>query len=296
MTACHKIGLQFAFPVYLLSIVVVIIVVCNLGQCRGFSSFRFVRLLSGKTSSLIGSKAVTVLATLFLLSYTKILRTTILILHSATVIATDCDENQSSSDCENLTVWYVNGSMAYKTHCHGILFWVAVGIFSPFLVLFTSFLLFFPLMEKHLSRFRCWDFLAHATEAVVRCLRRSVQGWVPFVDWSFADSSMLASTFYGIRKQYNRKHQRARMGVSFPHFPGFCHNGLSKLPPQRIGTNLLGLPSDNYVVHETSWWRKWRSQRCVMDRLIFSVVHRVLSHLQRFLKERPLFQRLSTKG
>ena len=40
--------------------------------------------------------------------------------------------------------------------CHGILFVVAVGICAPFLVLFTSFLLFFPLMEKHLSRFHCW--------------------------------------------------------------------------------------------------------------------------------------------
>ena len=46
--------------------------------------------------------------------------------------------------------------MAYKSDCHGILFWAAVGIFAPFLILFTSFLLFFPLMEKHLSRFRCW--------------------------------------------------------------------------------------------------------------------------------------------
>ena len=154
MTACHKIGLQFAFPVYLLSIVAVIIVICNVGQYRGFSSFRFVRLLSGRASLLIGSKAITVLATLLLLSYTKLLRTTILILHSATVIVTDCDlENQSSSACANLTMWYVNGSMAYVSDCHGILFGVVVGNFVLFLVMFTSFLLFFPLMEKHLSRF-----------------------------------------------------------------------------------------------------------------------------------------------
>ena len=156
MTACHKIGLQFAFPVYLLSIVAVVIVMCNLGQYRGFSSFRFIRLLSAKASLLIGSKAVTVLATLLLLSYTKTLRTTIMIFHSATLIVTNCDENQSLSTFENLTVWYVNGSMAYGSDCHGILFWVAVGIFAPFLILFTLFLLFFPLMEKYLSRFRCW--------------------------------------------------------------------------------------------------------------------------------------------
>ena len=72
------------------------------------------------------------------------------------MIVTDCDESQSSSACDNLTVWYVNGSMAYRSDCHGILFWVAVGIFAPFLILFTSFLLIFPVMEKHLSRFRCW--------------------------------------------------------------------------------------------------------------------------------------------
>ena len=33
----HKMGLQFAFLVYLLSRVIVIIVVCNIGQCRGVS-------------------------------------------------------------------------------------------------------------------------------------------------------------------------------------------------------------------------------------------------------------------
>ena len=37
MTACQKLGLQFVFPLYLLSIVVIIIVVCKAGQWPVFS-------------------------------------------------------------------------------------------------------------------------------------------------------------------------------------------------------------------------------------------------------------------
>ena len=96
MTACQKIGLQFAFPLYLLSIVVMIIVVCKAGQWPVFSSI--IRIVSGKVSLLIGNKTVPVLSTLFLLSYTKFLRTSILIIHSAIVIKTNCTET-TEGDC-----------------------------------------------------------------------------------------------------------------------------------------------------------------------------------------------------
>ena len=157
MSTCQKIGLQFAFPLFLLSIVVLIIVICKAGQWSGLSSIRVVRLLSGKVSLLIGSKAVPVLATLLLLSYTKFLRTTILILHKATIVVADCDQNASMSKCENFTVWYVDGNVNYTSGCHSVLFGIGVGVFAPFLILFTLFLLLFPLMERYLPGIKCWS-------------------------------------------------------------------------------------------------------------------------------------------
>ena len=157
MTACLKTGLQFVFPLYILSIVVWIIIICKAGHWRCLSSIRVVRLLSGKVSILMGSKAVPILATLLLLSYTKLLRTTIMILHEATITVTDCDSNASLSDCGNFTVWYVDGNIDYVSGCHSVLFAVGVGVFSPFLIMFTSFLLLFPLMERYLPQIKCWS-------------------------------------------------------------------------------------------------------------------------------------------
>ena len=143
-------------PLFLLRIVVLIIVICKAGQWRGLSSIRFVHLLSGKVSLLIGSKAIPVLATLLLLSYTKFLRTTILILHKAIIVVTECNSNASASKCENLTVWYVDGSVNYISGCHSVLFGIGVEVFSPLLIIFTSFLLLFPLKDRYLPRIKLW--------------------------------------------------------------------------------------------------------------------------------------------
>ena len=58
--------LQFAFPFYVWAIIIVIILICQ---------------VSSKVSKLVGSNAVPVLATLLLLSYTKLLRTIVTVLH-----------------------------------------------------------------------------------------------------------------------------------------------------------------------------------------------------------------------
>ena len=156
MTSCQKIGLQFVFPLYLLSIVAMILVVCRAGQWPVFSSSRIVRLVSGKVSLLIGNKTVPVLSTLLLLSYTKFLRTTILIFHSATIIKTECTQITEEPSCANSAVWYVDGNIVYASGCHGFLLGIAGGIFSPLLAIFTAFLLLFPLRERKLTCFKCW--------------------------------------------------------------------------------------------------------------------------------------------
>ena len=77
--------LQFAFPFYIWTIIIVIILICR---------------VSSKVSKLVGSNAVPVLATLLLLSYVKLLHTIVTILHKRN-ITLHC---QNSS--HQLTVWY----------------------------------------------------------------------------------------------------------------------------------------------------------------------------------------------
>uniref|UniRef100_A0A1X7SLY4 Uncharacterized protein n=1 Tax=Amphimedon queenslandica TaxID=400682 RepID=A0A1X7SLY4_AMPQE len=66
MDSYAKQWLQFAFPLYLWIIIIIIIQLCR----------RY-----GKISRLMGSHAVPVLSTLFLLSYTKLVRTIVIVLH-----------------------------------------------------------------------------------------------------------------------------------------------------------------------------------------------------------------------
>uniref|UniRef100_A0A1X7U7P7 Right handed beta helix domain-containing protein n=1 Tax=Amphimedon queenslandica TaxID=400682 RepID=A0A1X7U7P7_AMPQE len=66
MDSYAKQWLQFAFPLYLWIIIIIIIQLCK----------RY-----GKISRLMGSHAVPVLSTLFLLSYTKLVRTIVIVLH-----------------------------------------------------------------------------------------------------------------------------------------------------------------------------------------------------------------------
>ena len=65
MTSCHKMWLQFVFPFYIWTLIVIIIIACH---------------YSFKVTRIVGNNAIPVLATLLLLSYTKLLCTVILIL------------------------------------------------------------------------------------------------------------------------------------------------------------------------------------------------------------------------
>ena len=133
LNSFYKSLLQFAFPLYLWFLIILII---KLSQ--SFS----------KLSQVIGNNAVPVLCTLLLLSYTKLLRTVISILNYATPFK----NITSSSGCIG-AVWYDDATEPYFSGHHLALFIIAlialIGLFLPYILL----LLFFPLWE--LCRSKC---------------------------------------------------------------------------------------------------------------------------------------------
>ena len=129
MNACEKTGLQFIFPFYLWFIIGLIILLA-----RYFS----------KISKLIGNNATPVLATLLLLSYTKLLRTVILILSTSQIL---CNGNSQF-------YWYVDANVAYFRSCHLPLFITAAIVLILLVVPYTLFLLLFPLLEFSNEKYR----------------------------------------------------------------------------------------------------------------------------------------------
>ena len=118
MSAIAKTWLQFVFPFYVWVLMGMIIV---------FSHY------SSKCARLFGSNPTAVLATLFLLSYAKILRTIIAAL-SFTFL-----ENSSNSV---ITVWLHDGNIPYLASRHLPLFIAALVCFIIFFVPYTLLLIF----------------------------------------------------------------------------------------------------------------------------------------------------------
>ena len=127
MTAYAKVWLQFVFPLYIWFIIATIIVLCH------YSTW-----LSNK----IGGNVVQVLATLILLSFTKIFRT---FAPALTWISLPC-KNESA-------VWYVDGNVSYFSPKHYILMAAAV-LFLLLAVPYTLVLLFDAVIDKYLTRVR----------------------------------------------------------------------------------------------------------------------------------------------
>ena len=96
-----KTWLQFAFPVYVWALVIIFIVACQ---------------YSGRLSRLTGHNAVPVLATLILMSYTKLSRTVTNALMMNTI---RCGEYRWK-------VWNVDANIHYLSAKHAILFTVSL--------------------------------------------------------------------------------------------------------------------------------------------------------------------------
>ena len=130
MTAYAKVWLQFVFPLYIWFIIATIIVLC-----------RYSTWLSNK----IGGNVVQVLATLILLSFTKIFRT---FAPALTWITLPC-KNES----DVTAVWYMDGNIAFFSNEHYILM-VAAVLCLLLAVPYTLALLFDAVIEKHLTKIR----------------------------------------------------------------------------------------------------------------------------------------------
>ena len=130
MTAYVKMWLQFVFPLYIWFIIATIIVLC-----------RYSRWLSNK----IGGNVVQVLATLILLSFSKIFRTAVLAIKFTTLSCA------YSGEVIARFVWSMDGNVTYLSPKHCILMAGAV-LFLLFAVPYTLALLFDPVIEKYLTR------------------------------------------------------------------------------------------------------------------------------------------------
>ena len=126
MTAYAKVWLQFVFPVYIWFIIATIIVLC-----------RYSTWLSNK----IGGNVVQVLATLILLSFTKLFRT---FAPALTWIKLSCESNST-------TVWYVDGNVSHFSKEHYLLM-AAAALFLLLAVSYTLALLFDAVIEKYLTK------------------------------------------------------------------------------------------------------------------------------------------------
>ena len=134
MDSYVKQWLQFAFPLYLWIIIFIIIQLCK----------RY-----GKISRLMGSHAVPVLSTLFLLSYTKLVRTIVIVLHKREVTLHSTDESVRS-----VSLWYEDPSFEYAKGKHAGLFGFALLVSFFFVIPYTLFLLLNPFYEKYLSNLK----------------------------------------------------------------------------------------------------------------------------------------------
>ena len=132
MTSCHKMWLQFVFPFYIWILIIIVIVACH---------------YSSKITRIIGNNAIPVLATLVLLSYTKLLRTIIQILSLTRV----------SCNASTEVYWFVDPNIPYLHSCHLPLFVVAMLILCVLVIPYTISLLAFPILETTLRH--KWQFL-----------------------------------------------------------------------------------------------------------------------------------------
>ena len=137
MSQIAKTGLQFVFPVYLLLLVATIIIF-------GKTHFGSQRLSSYST--------VPVLATLILLSYSKLLRTIISVFSFITIHRASKESNFSGS--QQLTAWQPDPNVGYLQVAHIVLFLIAVVFILLFIIPFALAMTFptIILRSKRMSR------------------------------------------------------------------------------------------------------------------------------------------------
>ena len=128
LDAYGRTWLQFVFPVYIWLLVLLLTIVSR---------------YSITVSRLSGTNTVSVLATLFLLSYAKLLRTTFNSFNTTTIIGSN---NTYSS------VWLLDGNHTFLSWPHWALFFAAILVLVFHLLPFTLLVILSPLLQANSSR------------------------------------------------------------------------------------------------------------------------------------------------
>ena len=135
MNSCSKMWLQFVFPAYVWLIIIFIIILLR---------------YSSKVVRLVGRQAIPVLATMILLSYSKLIRTVFQALYFTQIPCSDGKNNTVT-----LLRWYINPNVQYARGCHIPLFLFSLAVLILFIVPYTFYLLTIPLFEGPLSKYMC---------------------------------------------------------------------------------------------------------------------------------------------
>ena len=98
----------------------------------------------------VGRQAIPVLATMILLSYTKLIRTVFQVLYSTKIPCTDAKNNTVT-----LLRWYIDANIQYVRGCHLPLFLFSLAVLILLIVPYTFYLLTIPLFEGPLSKYMC---------------------------------------------------------------------------------------------------------------------------------------------
>ena len=114
MTTVMKVGLQFAFPIYLWLLVLFLVISSRFSSCL---------------TNLIVDNSVQVLATLFQFSFAKLLSTITMIFTSVKVY-----DAVKSSELRPHTMWFYDGNIEYLKEGHLILFVLATMTASLFII------------------------------------------------------------------------------------------------------------------------------------------------------------------
>lgn len=136
LTAHAKIWLQFAFPLYVWTITGVMII-----------SAHYSRLMT----RLLGNNSVQVLATLFLLSYVKLLRAVVIVLVPAVLYT--YPQGTNIYDRNTIIVWAFDGNLSYCGIPHIFLFVVALSSLIFLWIPYTTILLLFQRLRRSSHRY-----------------------------------------------------------------------------------------------------------------------------------------------
>ena len=137
MDAYSKAWLQFVFPAYVWTLVGIII---------------FISHYSSKVATILGTNPIAVLATLFLLSYTKFLRT---------IIASFAYTLLEYPNNSNVAVWLYDGNIRYLSNKHIPLFTVALVCLIVLFLPYTLFLIFSQWLRSKSGQWKIFHWTNH---------------------------------------------------------------------------------------------------------------------------------------